>query len=450
MTSTPYLSITLPKTDMQQVTKCWLVLGVTALALAGILSILLVMLRTPGVEAMIPFHDFFHTALVAHVDLSVLVWMLSIGGLLWSIITHPRYYTLSFAAVIITMIGTLLIALTPFTGDSGPLMNNYIPVLQRLPFFLGLACVACGVLFQVSACILSYGYNPASGRDILLKQAGIYVSAVITAIAFLCFILSTIQLQPLPILNIQYFYEQLFWGGGHILQITYTQLTMVVWLLLAGAAGVQVVLRERSLHMLLTLNLIVALPSPFLYLVHGIDTPEHREFFTDQMRYMGGTAAALIGIMLAIHLIRQWRNLITTPATVALCCSLALFAMGGILGHMIQGINVTIPAHYHGSIVGISLAFMGLIYYIAPQLGFGRIDSKMAFWQPIVYAGGQFLHISGLAWSGGYGALRKTPGAMLSPEAKAGMALMGMGGLIAIIGGIMFVLVALRAIRTKK
>jgi heme/copper-type cytochrome/quinol oxidase subunit 1 len=133
----------------------------------------------------------------------------------------------------------------------------------------------------------------------------------------------------------------------------------------------------------------------------------------------------------------------------ALFCSLALFGMGGILAHMIHGVNVTIPAHYHGSIVGISLAFMGLVYYIAPQLGFGRVEGRMAFWQPVVYAGGQFLHISGLAWSGGYGALRKTPGAVLSPEAKAGMALMGVGGLIAVIGGILFVLVALKAIRNR-
>lgn len=451
MTSTPYLSITLPKTDILRVTKLWLILAVLSLACAGILSILLVLLRTPGIEAFIPYHDFFHTALVAHVDLSVLVWMLSIGGLLWSTVTHPAYHMAAFTAVSLAMVGALFIAITPFTGESHPLMNNYIPVLQRLPFFLGLALVGCGTLFQLVITLLSTSYISErarnEGHNPLLERNGIYISALITLIAAICFMLSYVQLKKLPILNIQYFYEQLFWGGGHVLQFSYTQLMLVVWLLLAGATGIVFSLKERWIAVLLTLNITVILPSPLLYLFHTVESPEYTSFFTDQMRYMGGTSAAIIGIMLAIDLFRQRKSLILSPTTSALLCSLTLFAMGGILAHMIRGVNVTIPAHYHGSIVGISLAFMGLIYYIAPRLGFGEIKGKMALWQPVIYGGGQFLHITGLAWSGGYGALRKTPGALLSSEAKAGMALMGVGGLIAIIGGILFVIVAFRAIK---
>lgn len=454
MILTPYLSITLPKSDNAAVTKLWLGLAVLSLAGAGILSILLVLLRTPGIEAIIPYHDFFHTALVAHVDLSVLVWMLSIGGLLWSTVTHPSYHIAARTAVILCYIGTALIAITPFTGESYPLMNNYIPVLQRLPFFLGLGFITTGVLFQTTIAIMSNRYilerTEEDKKGVVLEQAGIVIAAFITLIALLCFVLSSWQLNGLPIGNIQYFYEQLFWAGGHILQFSYTQLMLVVWLLLAGNSGLRFSLNERWLYLLLTLNLTVTLPSPLLYMFHKVGSVEHISFFTDQMRYMGGTAAAMIGIVLLVDIIRQRRTLHYSPPTIALLSSLALFGMGGILGHMIQGINVTIPAHYHGSIVGISLAFMGLIYYIAPKLGFGDIKGRMAFWQPIVYGGGQLIHITGLAWSGGYGALRKTPGAMLSIEAKAGMALMGFGGLIAVIGGIMFVVIALRSIMHKE
>jgi heme/copper-type cytochrome/quinol oxidase subunit 1 len=125
-----------------------------------------------------------------------------------------------------------------------------------------------------------------------------------------------------------------------------------------------------------------------------------------------------------------------------------LFAVGGILAYMIQGTNVVIPAHYHGSIVGVTLAFMGLTYVLLPQLGFGVAKGPMARWQPYVYGGGQLLHILGLAWSGGYGIQRKVAGAeqmLASLPQKLGMGLMGLGGVIAIIGGLMFVLVCWRA-----
>ena len=124
-----------------------------------------------------------------------------------------------------------------------------------------------------------------------------------------------------------------------------------------------------------------------------------------------------------------------------------LFAAGGLLGASIAGVNTIIPAHYHGSIVGVTLALMGLTYHLLPQLGFGAAEGRMARWQPGVYAAGQVLHVSGLAASGALGIQRKTAGAAQGLEgvAKAFMGLMGLGGLLAVIGGILFVLVVLRA-----
>ena len=63
---------------------------------------------------------------------------------------------------------------------------------------------------------------------------------------------------------------------------------------------------------------------------------------------------------------------------------------------------MVIPAHYHGSIVGVTLSFMGMAYF-SPQLGLGPVNSVWAARQPFIYGGGQLLHIIGLAWSGGYG-----------------------------------------------
>jgi hypothetical protein len=60
------------------------------------------------------------------------------------------------------------------------------------------------------------------------------------------------------------------------------------------------------------------------------------------------------------------------------------------------------------------------------------------------------MHIIGLVWSGGYGVQRKVAGAeqvLRTPQETMGMGLMGLGGLIAIVGGIMFVVIVIRALR---
>jgi glucose dehydrogenase len=62
------------------------------------------------------------------------------------------------------------------------------------------------------------------------------------------------------------------------------------------------------------------------------------------------------------------------------------------------------------------------------------------------------MHILGLAWSGGYGVQRKVAGAeqvLVSLPQKIGMGMMGLGGLIAVIGGVMFVWVCLRSMTAK-
>jgi hypothetical protein len=57
-----------------------------------------------------------------------------------------------------------------------------------------------------------------------------------------------------------------------------------------------------------------------------------------------------------------------------------------------------------------------------------------------------------LAWTGGYGVQRKTAGLEQGVDRLgeiAGMGLMGLGGLISVIGGLLFLLVAWRSLRGR-
>ena len=92
---------------------------------------------------------------------------------------------------------------------------------------------------------------------------------------------------------------------------------------------------------------------------------------------------------------------------------------------------------------------MGMVYLLLPRLGFAAPATRLATWQAWLYGAGQLLHIIGLVWSGGYGVQRKVAGAeqMLRTSGEiAGMGVMGLGGLIAVIGGLLFVIVVIRAL----
>ena len=429
----------------------WLTLGLVSLVAAGIFSLLLVLARTPVVQGLIPFLDFFHIALVVHVTLSVLIWLLAMSAASWSLSTtndRPTWDRLSFW---LAALGTAIIIICPFVGAGDPLMNNYVPILQHPLFYGGLVLFIAGI---VSHLVRALVYRPRiseklSGTTAL--QLGITVSAMLTALAIVAVIASW---RGLPDeMEGRIYFEFLFWGGGHVIQFSYTLLMMIAWVVLATASGCRFELTPRLTLVFLIFLALPVITVPFLYLAHDITTAGHRIAFTELMKY-GGLSCLPLGLAVAASL---WRA--EKPQgerrylRAALVSSLGLFAVGGIMGFMIAGLDIVIPAHYHGATVGVTIAFMGLTYYMLPRLGFGDLPERMATWQPYLYGGGQLTHIIGLAWSGGYGVQRKTAGAAQGLEGlgqTAGMGLMGLGGLISVIGGLLFLIVAYKSMRKRR
>ncbi len=430
--------------------RAWLWLGMFALIGSGLFSILLVLSRTPRLNEWLPVADFFRVALVVHVDLSVLVWFVALAGLLWTLNGSTRALAANAGALALCALGTALMVIAPFAGKATPVMANYIPVLDSPVFLSGLVVFAAGALLLA---LRSMWAAPRLGAGFDTSGAlhfGINASAVATAVALLAFGWSLFDvpttLDPLT------YYEILFWGGGHALQFVWTLLMLVAWLWLAGALGARVPLSPRLTVLMFVLALACVFVTPYAYLAHDIASVEHRHLHTWAMRLGGGVSIVPIGLAVVVALLRceEPRTPASGPLRTALLGSMVLFAAGGVIGVFIAGNNVKIPAHYHGCIVGVTLALMGLVYLLLPKLGYRAPSGPLATWQPALYGFGQLLHIIGLVWSGGYGVQRKVAGSeqvLRTPSEIAGMGLMGLGGAIAIVGGLLFVIVVLRATR---
>ena len=131
-------ALPVPEDIRKRLAAGWLLLALAALVGSGLFSVLLVLARTPGVQRLFPVADFFHVALVVHVDLSVLVWFVAFAGMLWTLNSRPRFPALAVAALALAVIGAVIMAVAPFLGQGRPVMSNYVPVLEDPLFLSGL------------------------------------------------------------------------------------------------------------------------------------------------------------------------------------------------------------------------------------------------------------------------------------------------------------------------
>ena len=431
----------------------WLALGLAALLGAGVFSLLLILARTPGVQQFFTIADFFRVALVVHVDLSVLIWLLSMAGALWSLANESRKPLWDAVSLSLAVAGTLTIVASPFVGAGEPLMNNYVPLLRHPVFYTGLLLFGLGITSHLVRTLAFFRFSAARLDPAMALKLGIMLAAAITVVAVLALAGSWAGL-PAGMSGEVYF-EFLFWGGGHVLQFSYTLLMMVAWIFLLHAARCRFELSPRLTVVFLVMLALPVITVPFLYLAHDIVSPGHRLAFTELMKY-GGLSCLPLGLAVLVSAVKA-PPLEKGPSEArylraSLWSSIVLFAVGGVLGFMISGLDIVIPAHYHGSIVGVTIALMGLAYYFLPRLGYGPLPARTAFAQPLLYGGGQLLHIAGLAWTGGYGVQRKTAGVAQGVDRLGeviGMGLMGFGGLVSVIGGLLFLLVCYASIRNR-
>jgi hypothetical protein len=437
----------------------WLLLAISSLGIAGLYSIFLVVLRSPGVSDLFP-KEIFVECLIVHVNLSISVWFLSFLGLINSLnyksyIIIDRFNNWSLACC---YFGAILLAISPLFGGDGH-KNNYVPMLENFVFIFGLAIFLAGISIScIGSIISSFStlFNVNNIKSAKPVDYGVLIislsSSFIFLLAIFCFLIAGNQLKKwVEYYDFTSYCEQIFWGFGHVVQFVYLQIYMFALVCLYQKYTSRNLLDLLIVRWIMLLNCIIVLSCPLFYYLHEIESGYYRLFFTNHMRYFGGLAIILLILVIVIDFIKN--RIRTKLATVdrsvnnsaifCFICSVLMFGFGGLIGFNIEMENVVVPAHYHGSIVAITTAFMGICYIF---LG----DENSRKWQIASYTIGQLMHIGGLALAGGYGALRKTPGVDLAIQAKIYLGIMGLGGLIAIISGIFFVVNCFKIIVNKK
>jgi heme/copper-type cytochrome/quinol oxidase subunit 1 len=332
----------------------------------------------------------------------------------------------------------------PALLDRGePTLNNYVPVIIDPLYYAGLALMGVSMALAVLRLLLNLRRRTVAALDPM--PSAMAAAGLVYAVALICFAAAYASLagdEPSHGFN-----EDLFWGGGHVLQFLNTLLLIVAWSVLAAhafgspAVGRGVILAASGLMV------VSVLPAPFFYLLFEPFSADHAEAFTN-LQYALAPPTVLVAGAIAARRNRpvRWRE----PAFVCLVLSVTVFAAGGVLGLFVDGADTRTPAHYHGVIAGVTLAFMGLFYVtFLPLLERPLKRGKLLFAQIYLFAGGQLAACIGLFLAGGFGAPRKTAGEAQGLEAMGaivGMALNGIGALFAVFGGILFIWVVAAAL----
>lgn len=432
----------------------WLFFAVSSLIFAGIFAFLVAMARTPIIQNIFPGHDYIRIALVGHVILSVVIWFLAFQGVLWTF-TATQFLNAGIFSISagwlgfwLSVAGTVSVIIAALFGLGIPLFINYIPVLTHPIFYIGLLLLAAGIAITLGNTFLTVwkAWKEKTYTDKFpVLTFGMLISGISVSVAIICFGLSYYFQVLAPSAKILLDFEILFWGGGHILQFANTIAMITVWLYLTNIVFKTSPIKAGYAKLLYIFYLLFIVPAPFVYFIYDTASQAYKDAFTSLMQYGLGPSTGIFALAVLITIISKsktdglpWKK----PEFSSLVISMVVFAFGGFIALMIHGSNTKIPSHYHGVIGGVTLAFMGLTNHMLHVLKRDVYSPRLAKIQPYIYGAGQTLFVVGMFIAGSHGVQRKTFGAAqnLDDIAKIiGMAIVGIGGLIAITGGIIFV-----------
>lgn len=417
----------------------WWLLALLSLGVATLFAVVLVVARTPflGLGA-----SFFRTALVLHVDLAVVVWFLAAAAGLWLAAVPVTCCVLSRMArggVWLAGVGVIVMLLSALDEGASPILANYVPVLDSTLFFAGLGAFLTGVGLAALAALASL---PATWSALLREESGsgwrwpVIAAALVYWVAVLVFVMAMDGAGDVSA-------DERLWGGGHVLQIVHTLMLTAAWLYLGREALGQLKLSRRWILVLVIPELLAAFADLSLAMIHPLGSLAYRAGFTDVMRWLTWPAPVLLAVAMLMGYRRLGKTRRLDFNDIALIASVALFGLGCAVGATIRGETTAVPAHYHGTVGAVTLAYMlwarnGLVRHCGVSM-----RQWLWRWQPMVYGLGIGCMVLGLAWAGWLGVPRKSPHheiVLAHGMEYFAMGLAGTGGLLATLGAGVFVL----------
>lgn len=431
--------------------RAWFLLAIGSLLFAGLLSLLLVVGRLPFMAPLFTDPLFFKRALVVHVDLALVVWFQAgTAALLGLALGRAIPRAVVVAALALAGAGLAGLVAGGAAPGAQPILANYVPVIDHPAFLIGLTCWFAGVGLFYTAALGARPTAPAALPDGALFA--LRAAAATNLIALATF--AAAWRATLPGLPPIAYFELVSWGGGHVLQVANVAAMLGLWLFLLERWSGEPVLSPAATRWLL-LALVAPHASLPLLALGGTSAPVYTETATALMRWTI-FPVVLVVLGLGVRHVAQRRGVAgldwSSPRLAGLAGSALLTLLGFTLGSLIRGSSTLVPGHYHAAIGAVTLALMATAYDFSALVspgGRGATPAPRARLQLLLFGAGQSVFALGFALAGAYGLGRKQYAAeqhVRSLGEYLGLGVMGLGGLVAVAAGILFLALMLRSI----
>jgi cytochrome c oxidase subunit 1 len=461
------------------------VAAVVWLLIGGILAVGVVLTRWPAVHWLAA--DNFYMVLTAHGIDMLIFWIIFFeiavlyfcsSTLLRCRIATPRLAWLGFALM---LIGSVTTNVAVFRGASSVMMTSYVPMMAEPAFYLGLILFAVGALvgcfvffgtlviaknektYQGSVPLVTFGAITAAIIAVFTIASG----AIILIPTFLMSLGVVKEVDPLV-------YRTIWWAFGHSSQQINVAAHISIWYAIAAICfGAKPMSERVSRGAFLLYILFLQLASAHHLLADPGLSTEWKVVNTSYFMYFAVLASMIHGLTIpgAIEVAQRekgftkglfewlrkapWGN----PVFSGMFISLVGFGfLGGISGvmmgteqlNMIIHNTIYVPGHFHATVViGTTLAFMALTYFLIPVL-FKRemISPGLAKLQPYLFGLSMYFFVLVMMGAGTLGVSRRhwdmamggSPFAYEFPGAAyLMMGLVGISGLAAIVGGALYI-----------
>ncbi len=472
--------------DADALIKANAVAATVALLVGGVAAVLVLLTRWQAVHLLSDV--WFYRILTVH-GMNMLIFFIlffemavlyfASAVLLNSRVAAPKTGWIAFALMVA---GALIVEWTMLTGRADVLFTSYVPLKAHWAFYLGVILFAVGAILVTTiffATLVVAKREKTYAGSVPLVTFGAITAAIIAAITLLhgAAIYIPTFLWSLGLMDVDpQVYRLVWWGLGHSSQQINVAAMVAIWYLLGALTAGAVVVNEKISRTAFVLYILfISMASAHHLLVDPGFGPSWKVVNTSYFMYMAVLASMLhgftvpAGIEMGMRLrgftqgIFGWlrRAPWHDPGFSSLCLSLVVFGfVGGITGvtfgteqiNIVAHNTLRIPGHFHATVVsGTAMAFMGATYYLIPLVFRKKISFYgMAKWQPWVFSAGMLVFSMAMTFAGTFGVPRRhwditfsgAPfGVEYSPAVDLLFALMAAGGLVAAVGGAMYILV---------
>jgi cytochrome c oxidase subunit 1 len=468
------------------------VVAVVALLVGATAALLLVLTRWQAVH-LLPAEWYYRILGVHGMNMLIFFIIFFEMAVLWFAATvllnsRPAAPRLGWVSFYLMLVGALVVEAMQWSGRADVLFTSYPPLKAHPAFYLGVILFAVGALTVVGqffATLVVAKREKSYEGSMPLVVYGAMTAAVIAVITLLHGALIYIptflwSIGLIPSVDPE-IYRLFWWALGHSSQQINVAAMVSVWYLLGALTVGAVVLNEKVSRSAFVLYILfISLASAHHLLVDPGFSPAWKIVNTSYFMYLAVLASMIHGFTVpaGMELGMRLRGFTDgmfgwlrrapwgDPGFSATVLSIVVFGfVGGITGVTIgtEQINIIVhntlrvPGHFHATVVsGTAMAFMGATYYLLPIV----FKKKVAFWraarwQPYLFALGMLLLSMGMTFAGSFGVPRRhwdisfsqAPfGVEFNPAVDLVLAVMGIGGIMAVTGAYLFIAIAVKSV----